>query len=356
MSPPILSTPILGLFHDRYRPIRKLGGGAFGEVWQAEDTNTGRIVALKLIDKTHTTPDMAWQEATRLTSLESPHLVRVYGAALAIDVPYIDMALAPGGSTAEASDPYGVDQATAIRWAQQVAHGLQLCHTRQIVHRDIKPDNVLLSATGGALLGDFGAAAIMRSDGTTDEHGDVEIRAPEAFGGSCTAVGDVYSLGATLYYFLSGQFPHSWPDHGGDMTAFEQAVRCGAPDIRNTAPQVSRTLSAVLKRALALDPRQRYQSASEFGEALSRVGARGRHVRRVPPHHPSGRCWDASPAKGKGATVHVCVNPATGSSPSTQIAIDVQRVGSTRIRQHCQTTTAKQAPIRLRAVFDDIAG
>ncbi|MDP3950539.1 protein kinase, partial [Microbacterium sp.] len=95
----ILAVPATGLFVDRYRPTERLGGGHFGEVWKADDTKTGRTVALKLINPFRTTPDMAWEEATRLTSLESPHLVRVHGAALAIDVPYIDMALAPGGST-----------------------------------------------------------------------------------------------------------------------------------------------------------------------------------------------------------------------------------------------------------------
>lgn len=355
MAASTLSSSPTTLFDGRYRPVKWLGGGAFGEVWKAEDTNTGRVVALKLIDKTHATPDMAWEEATRLTSLESPHLVRVHGAALAIDVPYIDMALALGGSTAKASGLYGVNQTTAIRWAQEVAYGLQLCHDRGILHRDVKPANVLLSATGSALLGDFGVAAIMRADGTADEHGDIEIRAPEAFGGVCSVVGDIYSLGATLYFYLSGQFPHSWGDYGPDLAAFCKSVASGAPDIRDVAPHVSRTLATVVRTALSIDPDVRYQSASEFALALSRVRAPKRSVRRVAPHDPAGQCWEVSPVAGSGTTIHVCSSPAAGVVPSTPVTIEVRRVGSTRVKKHCQTTTIRKAPVRLRAIFDDIA-
>jgi serine/threonine-protein kinase len=322
-------------------------------VWKADDTKTGRTVALKLINPFRTTPDMAWEEATRLTSLESPHLVRVHGAALAIDVPYIDMALAPGGSTKTQTTPYGIDQATAVRWAQQVARGLALCHTRRIVHRDIKPDNILLSGTRNALLGDFGAAAIMRADGTTDAHGDVEIRAPEAFGGFCTSVGDVYSLGATLFYFLTGRFPHSWAARGADLLAFEAAAKGGAPSVRDLAPHVNRTLGGVVTKALQVDPAQRYQSAAEIDAALARIKATARQVREVIPHDPAGRCWDATPPPGRTTpqAVHVCATPGS----SNTVVVDARFTTSrNRIRQHCQTHPARQLPTRLRAVFEDL--
>lgn len=327
-----------------------LGGGHFGEVWRAEDTTTGRVVALKLIDPSDTTPDMAWQEATRLTSLESPHLVRVHGAALAIDVPYIDMALAEGGSTAKATSRLGTDEETALRWAQQVARGLQLCHVRGLVHRDVKPGNVLLNRVGHALLGDFGVAALMASDGTASEHGDAQVRAPEAFhGGSCTAVGDVYSLGVTLYYFLTGDYPHRWDDFGGSYDDFAAAVRAGTPDIRDVAPHVSRTLAAALRRALAVDPAARFQSAADLDRALSRVRARVRCIRRVDSHRADGMCWHmAEPAKG-GKSIHVCCDPS--GLRSVDLDVFYEQSGN-RVREFCGSVTARQAPARLRAVFD----
>lgn len=349
----ILSVAPTGLFDHRYRPIQQLGGGFYGEVWKADDTTTGRTVALKLLDKNFTTPDMAWEEATRLTSLESPHLVRVHGAALAIDVPYIDMAIAAGGSTAVPTTPYGIDQDTAIRWTQQVARGLQLCHTRRIVHRDIKPENILLNATNDALLGDFGAAALMRANGTTDEHGDAHVRAPEAFGGQCTAVSDIYSLGATLYYFLTGRYPHSLSAYP-DFNDYIAAVRSVAPDIREVAPHVSRTLARALRKALSVDPSpgQRFQSAAVFDRALSCVKAPLKRVRETTPHDPAGRCWDAPPAPGKtGRAVHICATPTTGNA--VEVNVYYSKSGN-RVLRHCQTTTTRQAPIRLRAAFDDL--
>jgi serine/threonine-protein kinase len=318
-------------------------------VWKAVDTTTGRTVALKLLNPMHATPDAAWAEATRLTRLESPHLVRVHGAALAIDIPYIDMALAEGGSTAKKMTPYGVPQAVAVRWAQQVSRGLQLCHSNGLVHRDVKPDNVLLSRTNEALLGDFGVAAIMALDGTASEHGDAEIRAPEAFGGRCSAVGDVYSLGATLFAFLTGRYPHVFADHGNDLNVFVDAVSAGAPDIRDVAPHVNRTLAGVVRTALSVDPGARYQTAAEVDAALSRVHATSRTVHQIPPHDPGGRCWDAEPAGAKGgSTIHVCATP-NGKS----VTIDAYHVASNkRLRQHCRETTPAKAAVQLRKVFD----
>lgn len=345
--------PSPALFDNRYRPVARLGGGAYGEVWEAEDTTTGRTVALKLINPYGTTPDAAWAEATRLTQLESPHLVRVHGAALAIDVPYIDMELALGGSTAAKMAPFGVSQSVATRWAQQVSRGLQLCHNRGIVHRDVKPDNVLLSRTGEALLGDFGAAAIMAPDGTADEHGDVHVRAPEAFGGRCSAVADVYSLGATLFSYLTGDYPHRLVDHGGDIGALWRSVASGAPDLREVAPHVNRTLATVVRKALAVDPHDRFQTATELDAALSRVHAPGRTAQRVAPHDPSGRCWDVvAPAGRKGAEVHVCAVPM-----GAQVEIDVFHTASgKRIRRHCSRAAAARVGVELRRVFDSLTG
>ncbi|MGL5829756.1 MAG: serine/threonine-protein kinase, partial [Angustibacter sp.] len=336
------------LFDERYRPIARIGGGSFGEVWRAEDTTTGRVVALKLIEPTQTTPDMAWQEATRLTSLESPHLVCVHGAALAVDVPYIDMALAERSVAAEVG-PLGTDPGRAVRWAQQVARGLQLCHARQLVHRDVKPDNILLSRVGNALLGDFGVAALMAADGTASEHGDMEIRAPEAFfGGNCSALGDVYSLGITLFYLLCGRYPHRLHEYA-TYDDFARAVLGGIPNIRDVAPHVNRTLAAVINKATATDPSARIQSAAELDQALARVRGPRRIVQRVSPHQPDAMCWDLSaPTKGAGRRMHLCAI-STGLTTTT---IDFHYADSgLRVRTYCATVPTKQLPTRLRAVF-----
>ena len=130
MTPTTIADPSVGLFDGRYELRALIGQGLFGEVWNALDTTTGRTVALKLLDGSKTTPDAAWREATSLTALESPLLVRVHGAALALDVPYLDTELAVNGAASAAASPFGVAPFVAVRWTRQVAQGLHLCHQR----------------------------------------------------------------------------------------------------------------------------------------------------------------------------------------------------------------------------------
>lgn len=341
-------------FDGRYDLLAYLGGGRFGEVWKALDTTTGRTVALKLIDPVHTAPDDAWQEATLLTSLASPNgpsapfLVSVHGASLSgLGVPYIDMALA-GGSVEGLCSPFGVDEATAVRWTQRVARGLQLVHDRRLIHRDVKPDNVLLSHTGDALLGDFGATAVMAADGTAGEHGDVHVRAPEAFGGVCSAPGDIYSLGVCLFYFVVGSYPYAFSDYGCIVPSFAAAVRSGLPDVREAAPHLSLSIARIINKATDVDPRSRYKSASEFDTALAEHRPPSRAIRRVCECAGAERCWDAIPgARESLSTIHVCCRRASHNS----FEIETRHAGGRRNSAQCATVSARQLSARLRKVF-----
>lgn len=340
------------LFDQRYRIVGRLGSGNFGEVWKAEDTTTGRVVALKLIDPTETTADMAWAEATRLTSLESNRIVRVHGAALAVDVPYIDMALAPRGDTSVASRPHGVTPGTAARWALQVCAGLQLAHLRGIVHRDIKPSNVLLNGAGDAMLGDFGVSAILEPDGTAAAHGDLHIGAPEMFSTfRSSPTTDVYSLGVTLYYFLTGRYPHLLADFGGDADAFTAAVAAGHPypKIRDLAPHVGLPLARVVQQAMSADPAERFQTAEAFGAALVRVLEPPRPVRRVESHGGHEMCWEiAAGTKSSRSPLAVCVWGVSRGRCGVRVAHEAT---GRLVRDLSVTVTTSRVPTHLRTVF-----
>lgn len=341
-------------FDDQYDLVAYLGGGQFGEVWKALDTTTGRTVALKLIDPSQTTPDDAWREATHLTSLTSGNspnstfLVAVHGARMSrLGVPYIDMALVDGSAGALAR-PFGVDETTAIRWVQRVARGLHLCHERRLLHRDVKPDNILLSQTGEALLGDFGVAAVMADDKTAAAHGDVHILAPEVFNGRCSVQSDVYSLGVSLFALVTGDYPRRFADHGGDWGAFASAVQTGVPAVRDIAPHLTVGVAGLIREATAIDPTNRFCTAAAFDSALASLNPPRRVIRRIAPCGGAWRCWVADPNPFESLRpVHVCV----AQTSEGKFEIETRRIGGQRMTALCGVVTPGQLNTRLRAVF-----
>ena len=338
-------------FDHRYNLIEYKGGGGYGEVWLAADTTTGRQVALKLLDPNHTTPDDAWREATTLTTLRSKYIAQVHGATLSeVGIPYIDMQYLPNGSIGDALPNHGVAEATAVRWGLRAARGLHLCHESRILHRDVKPDNLLVSATGDVLLSDFGVAAKMAADGTASPHGDPDIRAPETFTGQkLTVQSDVYSLGVTLFAMVTGHLPHTLAGHGGDGGALVTAVLAGIPDPRNPSPHLTLGMARVIATATALDPADRYASANDLDNALSKLKTPHRTIARTTPCDPNGRCWNATPAgKIMKKPIHICARPA----PTTpHVQIETRHQGGNRIAAHCDEVTLAKATARLKAVF-----
>lgn len=332
---------------ERYELIELLGQGRYGVVWKVHDHNRGRESALKLMFNTGEAD--AWREATLLTRLESGHILPVRNAHVAVDVPYIETAIAERGTAEAALSPHGLEVTRAVRLTRGMLQGLELCHQRRLLHRDIKPSNVFLTATDDAQIGDFGVAAIMETDGWAPPHGDPDIRAPELFnGGMATASSDVYSAGLTLWAMITGHLPFDyWSDE--DMPRHAADVLKGPPAIRDLAPHVSRSLAKVLKTAIEKEPAKRYATAADFDHALAKLPRVKVTIAPIAAHAGHEACWTVRRIKD-GQVINVCHSVANAHK------IDVRRnpTGSHMRRLCAEVGTLADARVKLRDVFDKL--
>jgi serine/threonine protein kinase/WD40 repeat protein len=269
--------------HERYRIIRLLGQGGMGAVYEAEHRVMQRPVALKVINRAFTANPAAVErfrrEVRAAARLSHPNIVPTYDAEDAGDSHFLVMEYVEGISLARLVKERGpLPVAEACDYVRQAALGLQHAHERGMVHRDVKPDNLMLvaspvaSAPGVVKVLDFGLATLTaeRGGGLTSANvvmGTPDYMAPEQAEDPRTADGraDVYSLGCTLYYLLTGSVPYPEATSLLKILAHrEQPV----PAIRQVRPDVSPELSAIVVRLLAKKPEDRYQTPGEVAAAL----------------------------------------------------------------------------------------
>lgn len=343
------SRAVGGIFDDQYELLAELGCGQFGEVWNARDQRLNRIVALKLLKDPD--EDAAWQEGQRLIELKSPHILPIYNAGLAIDVPYLVTEYAANGTVADLITPVGISPRRAIELIRAVLRGLELAHQRRVLHRDVKPGNIFLRANGDAQLGDFGVAAIMDADDSAKGYGDLNIRAPEVLkGGRLTATSEVYSAGVTLWAMLVGRLPIEFDPMAG-FGPHKAAVAAGIQDIRDAAPEVSLTLAKVVRKASAVNPKERFATVAEFDNALSRVKELSADVVAVPAHSGHRNCWEVR-RRYDGHIHTVCVEV----SAAGDIDIVTRHNGSGhRVSDLCRTVRGERSVrVALRHAFDSL--
>jgi eukaryotic-like serine/threonine-protein kinase len=325
----------------RFEITGYLGRGGFGSVWSAFDHNLTRDCALKLFH-----PGIqvfqAFFEAQILVALQGPYILQVFDADSYMDVPYIATARALG-STEQRMNPFGVDPATAIRWIRDALVGLDVCHRRGLLHRDIKASNLFLESVERVQLGDFGVAAMLDENGQAPAHGDWRIRSPEMVNNGMGGVGsDIYSAGTTLYALLSGRYP--FQDSQG--FALAEAIRTGTcPKIEDLAPHLPTRLVAAVRTAMSVDPAARFASAEEMAAELSRVPTLVVHWSGVTPHPGHVKCWQGSRSSRKGGFT-VCVED------STPPVITTTRIPSgKKIRALCGVVVPARLEVELRKVF-----
>ncbi|MBX5474391.1 MAG: serine/threonine protein kinase [Thermoleophilia bacterium] len=273
--------PVLG----RYRPLRLLGSGGSGSVWLARDERTGLDVALKIIAREGKAAARAEREAAAAARLRHPACLRAYAFARDARHVYIAYEFVPGRTFREAMRAGELCDAVAIEACAQVCDALAHAHAAGILHRDVKPSNVLL-ADGervSARLLDFGLARMAEAE-TLTEQGDVPgtlaYISPERLAGEeANEAADVWAVGVMLWEALAGQHPF-WQ---GSMLDTARAIERGAPPLAELRPDLPKGLLRLVDRALALDPSRR-PSAAELarglrGAATPRRRKRGRSVR-----------------------------------------------------------------------------
>ena len=248
----------------RYRLESKLGSGGMSTVYLARDETLERSVAVKVLhQEISDQPDQIERfrrEARTVAQLSHPNVVAVIDAGEDGGHPYIVFEYVDGETLKqriERAGPLPVDEATA--YAIEIGRGLSAAHSRRLVHRDLKPQNVLIDSEGRAKVTDFGIARSLEADGLTQTGrvlGTTDYVSPEqAMGRGVDARTDIYSLGVLLYEMLTGEVPFTAETVVGVAM---KHVNEPMPDVQKKRPEVSSALAAVVERATAKEPTKRY--------------------------------------------------------------------------------------------------
>jgi serine/threonine protein kinase/tetratricopeptide (TPR) repeat protein len=262
-----------------YRIMEEIGRGGMGVIYRARHAPSRRIVALKRVLNYHSdsreTLERFRREAIAAASLDHPNILSIYDVGATEDgLPFFSMKFASGGSLLDSKDSFRDSPRRAAHLIGTVARAVAHAHGQGILHRDLKPGNILLDARGEPLVSDFGLAKWLDSASeltrTLTVFGTPGYIAPEQAedaAADLTPASDVYSLGAILFELLSGR-PPFLGEHA--VAVIREAAENDAPKLRSIVPNASRDLETICARALERDPNLRYQSAAAFAEELDR--------------------------------------------------------------------------------------
>jgi serine/threonine-protein kinase len=266
----------------KYKILSTIGSGGFGTVYLAEDTWIDKKVALKVPHKQNLDFGELLREPRLLATLNHPNIVDILTAEKKDNVFFIVMEFVPG-ETLEAiiARDGALDLARALDYTCQIVNAVDHAHKQGVLHRDLRPSNVIVADSGLLKVADFGTSRFLEiaAHGTT-VIGSPPYMAPEQFQGKAVFASDIYSVGVTMYQMLTGDLPYDTPSPS-DLDRLMTGELVTAPRLKN--PKIPKAISDVILRAMSPDIHLRYQRA---GELLADVlGARDPGVarRRTPP-------------------------------------------------------------------------
>lgn len=259
----------------KYRILSSLGSGGFGAVYLAEDTWIDKKVALKVPHRQNIDFGELIKEPRLLASLNHPNIVSVLTAEKQDDTFFIVMEYVPGDSLEQIIAREGpLELGRALDYTCQICNALDHAHSHGVIHRDLRPANVLVTEAGIAKVADFGTSRFleMAAHGTT-VIGSPPYMAPEQFQGKAVFASDIYSLGVTMYEMLTGDLPYRTPSPS-DLEKLMRGELVAPPRQRN--PRIPRELNDIILRAMTPAVSGRYQRASEVLDDL--LAARRRWI------------------------------------------------------------------------------
>ena len=260
-----------------YEVGSELGRGGWGVVLSGRHRQLDRAVAIKQLPKAFAADEAVRArfvtEARLLASLDHPHIVPVYDFVEREGLCLLVMEQLPGGTVWTRFSTDGLTPPAAAAAVLATLAGLQAAHEHQILHRDVKPENLMFSSSGALKVTDFGIAKVVSGEDTLATRAGEVVGTPayiapeQARGGDLSPATDVYAVSTMFYELLSGQLPF---DDDGDAMAllFKHAFETPTP-LRDKAPFVPEALAEVVMRGLATDPADRYASAEEYGLAIA---------------------------------------------------------------------------------------
>ena len=262
------------VFNNRYQITERIGIGGMAEVFRAQDNVLGRMVAVKtMLPQYAADPSFTQrfkQEAAAAANLQSPYIVNVYDWGHDEDTYYIVMEFVRGSDLKTAINQRGaINQRKVAEIGSQVCQALSVAHNLDIIHRDIKPQNIMVQPDGNVKVMDFGIARAKNSvkTQTSSVLGTAHYISPEqAQGKELTAASDIYSLGIVLYESVTGKLPFDGPD--AVSVAMKQVNDLPVPP-RDINPDVDPALEAIIMKAMAKNPIERFATAQDMRYALN---------------------------------------------------------------------------------------
>jgi len=285
-------------FLGNYEILEQIGCGGMGVIYRARQRHSQRIVAVKRVlsyrADSHGALQRFRREAQAVASLDHPNILPIYEVSESGDgLPFFSMKFAEKGSLQENAASLRDEPRKCVQLMAKVARAVEYAHSRGVLHRDIKPGNILLNDRGEPLVSDFGLAKLL--DGNNDltrsltTFGTAGFIAPEQASDAAvdlTQAADVYSLGAVLFNVLAGRPPFRGSNA---VSVIRQASETQAPKLRSLAPSLDRDLETICARCLERDPKARYQSAGDLAADLERW-LNGRPIVARPVSLPA-RIW-----------------------------------------------------------------
>src|SRR6266478_2223426 len=293
-----VDAPHKSWFLGNYEILEQIGCGGMGVIYRARQRHSRRIVAVKRVlsyrADSHGALQRFRREAQAVASLDHPNILPIYEVSESEDgLPFFSMKFAEKGSLRENAASLRDQPRKCVQLMAKVSRAVEYAHSRGVLHRDIKPGNILLNDRGEPLVSDFGLAKLL--DGHNDltrsltTFGTAGFIAPEQADGAAadlTPAADVYSLGAVLFNVLAARPPFLGSN---PVSVIRQASETPAPKLRSLVPSLGRDLETICARCLERDPKARYKSAGDLAADLERwLGGRPIVAR---PVSPPARIW-----------------------------------------------------------------